>query len=60
MAQQSKLPAGETLSKPMTAYLQMIESRVPSDMTAVDAGATLPELIARFNQLLTDLNRQGA
>lgn len=60
MAQSSKLPAGETLSKPMTAYLQMIESRVPSNMTPVDTGTvTLPELAARFNQLLLDMNRQG-
>lgn len=58
MAQQSKLPAGEDLSKPMMAYLQMIESRVPSNTTPVDPAATLPALIARFNQLLTDMNRQ--
>jgi len=58
MAQDSKLPSGEELSRPMIAYLQMIESRVPSNMTPVDAGATLPELIARFNQLLLDMNKQ--
>ena len=58
MAQDSKLPSGEELSRPMIAYLQMIESRVPSNMTPVDAGATLPELIARFNQLLIDMNKQ--
>jgi|EndMetStandDraft_8_1072994.scaffolds.fasta_scaffold45454_3 hypothetical protein len=58
MAQDSKLPSGEELSRPMIAYLQMIESRVPSNTTPVDAGATLPELIARFNQLLLDMNKQ--
>lgn len=58
MATQSKLPAGENLSRPLQAYLQMIESRVPSNTTPVDAGATLPELIARFNQLLIDMNKQ--
>lgn len=58
MAQQSKLPAGENLSKPMMAYLQMIESRVPSNTAPVDSGAPLADLIARFNQLLIDMNRQ--
>ena len=57
MAADSKLPAGEDLSKPMTAYLQMIESRFPSDTTPVDGGATLATLIARFNTLLNDLNK---
>lgn len=55
MAKQSQLPAGEDLSKPMMAYLQKIESRAPSNTTPLDPAATLPELIARFNQLLTDL-----
>ena len=58
MAADSKLPAGENLSKPMTAYLQMIESRFPSDTTPVDSGATLATLIARFNTLLNDLNKR--
>ncbi len=57
MAQESKLPSGENLSKPMIAYLQMIESRRPSDMTPVDTGATLADLIAAFNQLKQDLNK---
>lgn len=55
--QQSKLPAGENLSKPMTAYLQMIESRQPSNTTPVDGAASLATLIARFNALLADLNK---
>lgn len=58
MAQQSKLPAGESLSQPMTAYLQMIESRFPSNTTPVDGSATLADLIARFNILLNDLNKK--
>lgn len=59
MAQQeSKLPAGENLSRPMIAFLQMIESRFPSDASHVDSGATLAELIARFNTLLDDLNKR--
>lgn len=57
MASDSKLPAGESLSKPMTAYLQMIESRMPSNTTPVDGGAALAEVIARFNALLSDLNK---
>lgn len=58
MPKQSALPAGESLSKPMIAYLQKIEFRVPSNTTPIDDGAaTLPEVIARFNQLLIDLNR---
>jgi hypothetical protein len=56
--QQSKLPAGEELSKPMIAFLQMIESRKPSNTTPLDTGtATTAEIAARFNQLLIDLNR---
>ena len=58
MATQSKMPAGENLSQPMTAYLQMIESRFPSNTTPVDSGATLATLIARFNTLLNDLNKR--
>ena len=57
MAAQSKLPSGENLSKPMTAYFQMIESRFPSNTTPVDGAATLADLIARFNTLLNDLNK---
>ena len=57
MATDSKFPAGESTSRPMQAYLQNIESRKPSDMTPVDTGATLAELIAAFNQLKQDLNR---
>lgn len=53
----SKLPSGENLSKPMMAYLQMLESRFPSDTTPVDGAATLATLIARFNTLLNDLNK---
>lgn len=56
--QQSKLPAGENLSKPMTAYLQGIEARKPSNTTPLDTGtATTAEIAARFNELLIDLNR---
>lgn len=58
MATDSKLPSGEQLSKPMTAYLQMIESRFPSNTTPVDGAATLADLIARFNTLLNDLNKR--
>lgn len=58
MAQESKLPAGESLSKPMIAYLQAIEGRRPSNTTPVDTGTvTLAELAARFNALLVDLNK---
>lgn len=58
MAADSKLPAGEDLSKPMMAYLQTIESRFPSNTTPVDGAATLATLIARFNVLLNDLNKR--
>lgn len=60
MASDSKLPAGEKLSKPMQAYLQMIESRQPSqtDALATDGSVALTELIARFNKLINDLNKQ--
>jgi len=58
MATQSKLPAGEQLSQPMTAYLQMIESRFPSNTTPVDGAASLATLIDRFNTLLNDLNKK--
>jgi hypothetical protein len=57
--QQSKLPSGEELSKPMIAFLQMIESRFPSDTSTIDTGTiTLPELAARVNQLIQDLNKR--
>ena len=58
MASDSKLPAGENISKPMTAYFQMIESRVPSNTTPIDPAATLAQVIAELNQLKIDLNRQ--
>jgi len=54
----SQLPAGENLSQPMIAYLQMIESRFPSNTTPVDGAASLADLIARFNILLNDLNKK--
>lgn len=59
MARQSELPAGETLSKAMQAYLQKIESRRPSDTTplATDGSVTLVQLITAYNQLVQDLNR---
>jgi hypothetical protein len=55
----SKLPSGEKLSKPMTAYLQMIESRQPSqtDALATDGSVALTELIVRFNTLIKDLSK---
>ena len=56
--QQSKLPSGENLSRPMIAYLQNIESRVPSDMTPLDPGtATLADVVNALNQLKLDLNK---
>jgi hypothetical protein len=55
--QQSKLPSGENLSRPMIAYLQNIESRVPSNTTPIDGSATLADVIARFNALIVDLNK---
>lgn len=59
MAQQSKLPSDWQLSKAQIAYLQMIESRFPSNTTHVDtATVTLPELAARFNTLIDDLNKR--
>lgn len=59
MAQQSKLPSDWQLSKAQIAYLQMIESRFPSNTTPVDTGTvTLAELAARFNTLLDDLNKR--
>lgn len=58
MASNSQLPAGENLSTPMQAYLQMIESRVPSNTTPVDGAASLATVIARFNTLLSDLNKK--
>lgn len=57
MAQQSQLPSNSGLSKEMIAYLQKIESRVPSVTTPIDPAATLADLIAAFNQLKNDLNR---
>lgn len=61
MATDSKLPAGEKLSKPMQAYLQMIESRQPSqtDALATDGSVALTEVIARLNRLVSDLSKQG-
>lgn len=58
MATDSKLPAGENLSKSMIAYLQMIESRQPSNTAPIDGAAALPEVIARLNTLINDLNKQ--
>jgi len=58
MASNSKLPAGQNLSKEMIAYLQMIESRQPSNTAPIDGAATLPEVIARLNALISDLNKQ--
>lgn len=59
MANNSKLPSGQNLSKEMIAYLQTIESRFPSDASHVDtATVTLAELAARFNTLLDDLNKR--
>jgi hypothetical protein len=58
MATDSKLPAGESLSKPMQAYLQMIESRQPSNTTPIDGAATLAEVISRLNTLINDLNKK--
>jgi len=56
--QQSKLPSGEQLSKPMVAYLQNIEARRPSNTTPLDVDTATPAVIAeRFNQLLIDLSR---
>ncbi len=57
--QDSKLPSGENLSRPMIAYLQNIESRRPSNTTpiATDGSATLLDVIARLNALLIDLNK---
>ncbi|WLB49232.1 hypothetical protein QIH93_15060 [Bradyrhizobium ottawaense] len=59
MARQSQIPAGENLSRPMQAYLEKIESRVPSNTTplATDGSVTLVELIAAYNQLIQDLNK---
>jgi hypothetical protein len=58
MASDSKLPSGENLSKPMIAYLQMIESRQPSNTTPIDGAATLADVIARLNTLINDLNKK--
>lgn len=59
MASDSKLPAGENLSKPMTAYLQNeCENRQISNTTPLDTGSTtLAQLVAAFNQLIVDLNK---
>jgi hypothetical protein len=56
----SKLPKGNNLSKEMIGYLQMIESRIPSqtDALATDGTVTLVELINRFNALVNDLNKR--
>lgn len=60
MAQQkSTIPSGENLSRPMQAFLEKLDSRRPSDVTPVDPDTvTLPELAARFNTLLDDLNKR--
>ena len=58
MATDSKLPRGENLSRPMQAFLEMIESRKPSDATEINGAATLPEVIARLNTLINDLNKK--
>lgn len=59
MARQSSLPAGENLTKPMQAFLEKLDSRIPSDTSTIDTGTiTLPELAARFNQLIIDLNKR--
>lgn len=56
---QSSLPSGENLSRPMQAFLEKLDSRRPSDVSHVDtATVTLPELAARFNTLLDDLNKR--
>jgi len=59
MARQSQIPAGENLSKPMQAYLETIESRRPSNTTALatDGSVTLVQLIQAYNQLIQDLNK---
>lgn len=57
MARESQLPAGETLSNPMRAYLQNIESRRPSNTTPLEGSATLADVIAAYNQLIVDLNK---
>lgn len=55
----STLPAGENLSKPMQAFLEKLDSRIPSDASHVDTGTvTLAQLAARFNTLLDDLNKR--
>ncbi len=57
MATNSKLPSDHGLSKSMQAYIQNIESRKPSNTTALPGGATLADLIAAYNQLIQDLNK---
>lgn len=57
MARQSQLPRGESLSQPMQAYLEKIESRRPSNTTPLDGAATLADVIAAYNQLIQDLNK---
>ncbi len=57
MARQSKLPSGENLSKPMQAFLENIDGRVPSNTTPLSGAATLADVIAAYNQLISDLNK---
>ena len=57
--QQSTLPSDWELSRAQIAYLQKLESRIPSDASHVDTGTvTLAQLAARFNTLLDDLNKR--
>lgn len=59
MATDSTIPRGETLSKPMQAFLEKLDSRRPSDVSEVDTSTvTLAELAARFNTLINDLNKR--
>jgi hypothetical protein len=59
MTFKSQLPRSENLSQPMQAYLEKIESRRPSNATALatDGSVTLVQLIEAYNQLIQDLNR---
>lgn len=51
----SKMPAGENLTPQMIAYLQAIEKRQPTDTSTIDGAATLADVIARLNALISDL-----
>lgn len=55
MARQSEFPAGESVSKAMQAYLEKIEGRRPSNTSPLPGGATLADLIAAYNQLISDI-----